>query len=49
MIGANSPQANGRIERVFGMLQDWMAKELRLAESRRWPQGTPAAWVYHPL
>ncbi len=32
IICANSPQAKGRIERVFGTLQDRMVKELRLAE-----------------
>jgi hypothetical protein len=31
IICANSPQAKGRIERVFGTLQDRMVKELRLA------------------
>jgi hypothetical protein len=32
IICANSPQAKGRIERVFGTLQDRMVKELRLAD-----------------
>lgn len=31
MIFANSPQAKGRIERLFGTLQDRLASELRLA------------------
>jgi hypothetical protein len=31
IISANSPQAKGRIERAFGILQDRMVKELRLA------------------
>ena len=31
IIHANSPQAKGRIERVFGTLQDRLVKELRLA------------------
>ena len=31
-IGAHSPQAKGRIERLFGTLQDRLVKELRLAE-----------------
>lgn len=31
MIFANSPQAKGRIERLFGTLQDRLAAELRLA------------------
>jgi hypothetical protein len=30
-IHANSPQAKGRIERVFGTLQDRLVKEMRLA------------------
>lgn len=32
MIFANSPQAKGRIERLFGTLQDRLAAELRLAQ-----------------
>jgi len=32
IIYANSPQAKGRIERLFGTLQDRLVKELRLAE-----------------
>jgi Winged helix-turn helix len=32
IICANSPQAKGRIERVFGTLQDRMVKELRLVD-----------------
>lgn len=31
IINANSPQAKGRIERLFGTLQDRLVKELRLA------------------
>src|SRR3972149_8043155 len=30
VIHANSPQAKGRIERLFGTLQDHLVKELRL-------------------
>ena len=30
VIGANSPEAKGRIERLFGTLQDRLVKELRL-------------------
>lgn len=33
LIYANSPQAKGRIERVFGTLQDRLTKELRLAKA----------------
>jgi len=32
MISANSPQAKGRIERLFGTLQDRLVKELRINE-----------------
>jgi len=34
IIHANSPQAKGRIERVFGTLQDRLIKEMRLASIR---------------
>jgi len=33
LIYANSPQAKGRVERVFGTLQDRLTKELRLANA----------------
>lgn len=32
VINANSPEAKGRIERLFGTLQDRLVKELRLAD-----------------
>jgi len=32
LIFANSPQAKGRVERLFGTLQDRLVKEMRLAE-----------------
>lgn len=32
LIKANSPQAKGRVERLFGTLQDRLIKELRLAD-----------------
>ena len=31
IITANSPQAKGRIERLFGLFQDRLTKEMRLA------------------
>jgi hypothetical protein len=34
LIYANSPQAKGRVERVFETLQDRLTKELRLAKAR---------------
>jgi hypothetical protein len=38
-IPANSPQAKGRIERLFGTLQDRLVKELRLANINTPEQG----------
>jgi len=35
VINANSPQAKGRVERLFGTLQDRLVKELRLAGIRK--------------
>lgn len=32
LISANSPQAKGRVERLFGTLQDRLVKEMRLAQ-----------------
>ncbi|MGB8540384.1 MAG: hypothetical protein WCD49_01990, partial [Candidatus Acidiferrales bacterium] len=32
-IAANSPQANGRVERLWGVLQDRLTSELRLAKA----------------
>jgi hypothetical protein len=37
VIHANSPQAKGRIENLFGTLQDRLVKELRLADIRDIP------------
>lgn len=34
VICANSPEAKGRIERLFGTLQDRMVKEMRLADTK---------------
>ena len=34
VIPAYSPQAKGRVERLFGVLQDRLVKELRLADAR---------------
>jgi hypothetical protein len=38
LITAHSPQAKGRIERLFGTLQDRLVKELRLAGVNNWEQ-----------
>ena len=35
VICANSPEAKGRIERLFGTLQDRMVKEMRLADVKK--------------
>ena len=48
VIHAYSPQAKGRIERLFGVFQDRLVKEMRLegiktkAEAKRIPQGVSA-------
>lgn len=39
LICANSPQAKGRIERLFGTLQDRLVKELRLREINTMEKG----------
>lgn len=38
LIPANSPQAKGRIERLFGVLQDRLIKEMRLAQIKNYQQ-----------
>lgn len=38
IINANSPEAKGRVERLFGTLQDRLVKELRLASISSIPQ-----------
>jgi hypothetical protein len=38
LIPANSPQAKGRIERLFGFLQDRLIKEMRLAGVKNYTQ-----------
>ena len=40
LILAHSPQAKGRVERLWGTAQDRLVKELRLAGARRWPRPT---------
>lgn len=35
VIRANSPEAKGRVERLFGTLQDRMVKEMRLADVKK--------------
>ena len=38
-IAARSPQAKGRVERLFGTIQDRLVSELRLAGAQTHPQG----------
>jgi len=40
LIFANSPQAKGRVERLFETLQDRLVKEMRLVGIRSWTDGT---------
>jgi hypothetical protein len=46
LIYANSPQAKGRVERVFETLQDRLVKELRLANARTCRQANKILWRY---
>lgn len=46
LIHANSPQAKGRVERVFGTLQDRLVKELRLNEIKTSVDANRALSVY---
>jgi hypothetical protein len=38
VIHAHSPQAKGRIERLFGVFQDRLIKEMRIAQIKTLPQ-----------
>lgn len=44
VLTANSPEAKGRVERLFGTLQDRMVKEMRLADMRT--RGEANLYVY---
>lgn len=44
VITANSPQAKGRIERLFGTLQDRLVKELRLSKINTIEEGNKFLW-----
>lgn len=48
LIPANSPQAKGRIERLFDTLQDRLVKELRLAKIKTPEEGNTFLKVYIP-
>jgi hypothetical protein len=47
-IAARSPQAKGRIERLFGTLQDRLVIELRLAEASTLEQANQVLDSYLP-
>jgi transposase len=47
-IAARSPQAKGRIERVWGTLQDRLVTELRLAGARTLDEANTILWAYLP-
>lgn len=44
VITANSPEAKGRVERLFGTLQDRMVKEMRLADMKT--RGEANLYIY---
>ena len=48
LIKANSPQAKGRVERLFGTLQDRLVKELRLANISTIPEANAFLETYLP-
>lgn len=48
IIGARSPQAKGRVERLFGTLQDRLVKELRRAEASTLEEANAALRNYLP-
>lgn len=48
VIHANSPQAKGRIERLFGVLQDRLVKEMRLAGISNKEQANKFLDTYFP-
>jgi hypothetical protein len=48
LIEARSPQAKGRIERLFGTLQDRLVKELREAGATTLDEANQVLWKYLP-
>ena len=48
IIHADSPQAKGRVERLFGTLQDRLVKELRLAKIETLKQANKLLEIYLP-
>ncbi len=49
MIHAHSPQAKGRVERLFGTLQDRLVKEMRLRGIRTIEEGNAFLKQYLPI
>ncbi len=47
-IRSRSPQARGRIERLWGTLQDRLVSELRLADARTISEANQVLWKYLP-
>src|SRR5207237_9053409 len=47
-IAARSPQAKGRVERLFGTLQERLVVQLRLAEARTLEQANQVVTSYLP-
>ena len=48
LILARSPQAKGRVERLFGTLQDRLVQELALAGARTMKEANAVLWAYLP-
>jgi hypothetical protein len=48
LIPAHSPQAKGRVERLFGTLQDRLVKELRRAGAGSLEEANAVLWRYLP-
>jgi hypothetical protein len=49
IIHANSPQAKGRVERLFGTLQDRLIKEMRLAKIKTLEEANKFLETYLPI
>ncbi len=49
IIHADSPQAKGRVERLFGTLQDRLVKEMRLAKIKTLEEANEFLEVYLPV
>lgn len=47
-ISAHSPQAKGRVERMWGTFQDRLVSELRLARARTYEEANQVLWKYLP-